>query len=288
MNALAGRAAIVTGASQGLGLAIAEAFAAAGADLMLCARTGADLEAAAKTLRQRFPGRRIERCVADMGRREDIDALFSAARIAFPHLHALVNNAGVHGPIGALDELDWDAWEGALRVNLVGTAYASRCAVKAFKPQRYGKIINLSGGGATAPQPGLSAYGASKAALVRFSETLAHEVKDVGIDVNAVAPGALVTRLTRELADAGAERIGADYHRMVKAMLAEGGGSPAQAAALCVYLASAQSDGVTGRLISATWDPWPFNDEARADIAASEIYTLRRIVPADRGKPWGG
>jgi NAD(P)-dependent dehydrogenase (short-subunit alcohol dehydrogenase family) len=284
---LAGRTAIITGASQGLGLAIAQAFATAGADLMLCARSQADLHAATTELREKFPAARIEARTADVSVADQVDAVFDAALAAFGGFHILVNNAGVHGPIGPVEDLDWDGWIQAVATNLFGTVHACRRAVRAFKPAGYGKVINISGGGATAPQPGLTAYGASKAAVVRFTETLAHEVRDWKIDVNAVAPGALITRLTRELAEAGPGGIGADYHQRVEAMMAKGGASPDRAAALCVYLAGAQSDGLTGRLISAAWDPWPFDAQAMADIAGSDIYALRRILPSERGRAWG-
>ena len=142
-------------------------------------------------------------------------------------------------------------------------------------------------GGATGPLPGISAYAASKAAIVRFTETLALEVREWNIDVNAIAPGALMTRLTDQLIAAGSERVGAALHaRMVK--LKHDGGTPLSlGAALCGYLAGPESDGLTGRLIAAPWDPWPFSEEHRREIAESDIYTLRRIVPKDRGKAWG-
>ena len=117
--------------------------------------------------------------------------LFAAAANAFGKLDIVVNNAGVYGPMGSIETIDWDEWVQAIAINLNGLVYCCRKAVEAFKPQRYGKIINLSGGGATNPLPGISAYAASKAAVVRFTETLALEVKEFGIDVNAVAPGAL-------------------------------------------------------------------------------------------------
>ena len=144
-----------------------------------------------------------------------------------------------------------------------------------------------SGGGATGPLPGISAYAASKAAIVRFTETLALEMREWNIDVNAIAPGALMTRLTDQLIAAGSERVGAALHaRMVK--LKHDGGTPLSlGAALCGYLAGPESDGLTGRLIAAPWDPWPFSGEQRREIAESDIYTLRRIVPKDRGKAWG-
>ena len=164
----------------------------------------------------------------------------------------------MHGPIGTIDAVDWAAWQHALAVNLSGTVYGCRLAVQHFKEwpaANRRKIINVSGGGATSPQPGLTAYGASKAGLVRFTETLAEEVKEFEIDVNAVAPGALATRLMKELHAAGPEGIGTDHHRRVEQLLSIGAMSIAKPAELCIYLASSSSDGITGRLISAAWDP---------------------------------
>jgi 3-oxoacyl-[acyl-carrier protein] reductase len=147
----------------------------------------------------------------------------------------------------------------------------------------YGKVINLSGGGATAPLPRISSYAASKAAVVRFTETLAEETRDVGIDVNAIAPGALNTRLMDELIAAGPEKVGAAFfEKMTKTR--DGGGTPLEKGAeLCVFLASSASDGITGRLLSAVWDDWAKLPEKRDELARGDIYTLRRITPEDRG-----
>lgn len=284
---LNGRAAIITGASLGLGAAIAMRFAAEGAKLALCARNEAELFAKRDELLSAYPGACVVALRADVGRETDVDALFATAERAFGRIDILVNNAGIYGPMGGIDTVDWDEWVRAIAINLNGNAYCARKAVQLFKPQRYGKIINLSGGGATSPLPGISAYAASKAALVRFVETLALELRAFGIDVNAVAPGALATRLTDELLAAGPKKVGDALYARMQAVQ-EGGGTPLKLGAeLCVYLASAESDGLTGRLISAPWDPWPFSAQALADIAPSDIYTLRRIVPKERGKDWG-
>ena len=214
---LAGRSAIITGASLGLGAEISRQFAAAGASLMLCARNVTELDAQAERLKAAYPNTQIVTQRADIASRADVDALFAAAINVFGKLDVLVNNAGVYGPMGSIEATDWDAWVEAIAINLTGTVYCVRKAVEAFKPRRYGKIINLSGGGATNPLPGISAYAASKAAVVRFTETVALEVKEFGIDVNAVAPGALATRLTDQLLAAGPERVGANLHaRMMK------------------------------------------------------------------------
>jgi len=283
---LAGRNAIVTGASLGLGAEIAEQFAAAGGALMLCARNAAELEAQRARLSAAHPGARVFTHRADVAKEADVDSLFAAAASSLGRIDIVVNNAGVYGPMGSIDSVDWDEWVQAIAINLNGLVYCSRKAVQAMKPQRYGKIINLSGGGATNPLPGISAYAASKAAVVRFTETLALEVKEFGIDVNAVAPGALATRLTDQLVAAGPERVGANLHARMTKLQQEGGTPLSVGASLCVYLASAESDGLTGRLIAAQWDPWPFSAEIKGKIDNSDIYTLRRIVPADRGEPW--
>ncbi len=284
---LAGRTALITGASQGLGAAIAAHFLAEGANVALCSRNEADLEEQRKRLAAAHGADRVWAKRADISLNSDVDALFAEAQSRFGRLDILVNNAGVYGPMGSIDAVDWDEWVQAIAINLTGTVYCARKAVTIFKPQRYGKIVILSGGGATSPLPGISAYAASKAAIVRFTETLALEMREWNIDVNAIAPGALMTRLTEQLIAAGPERVGAAFHaRMVK--LKQEGGTPlALGAAMCGYLASAESDGLTGRLLAAQWDPWPFSEEHCKEIADSDIYTLRRIVPKDRGRSWG-
>ena len=191
---LTGRTAIITGASQGLGAAIAEHFLTEGAKVVLCGRNSADLDAQQKRLAAAYGADRVWAKPADVSSRSDVDALFDEAQSRFGGVSILVANAGVYGPMGSIDAVDWDEWAEAIAINLTGTVYCARKAVALFKPQRYGKILILSGGGATSPLPGISAYAASKAAIVRFTETLALEMSEWNIDVNAIAPGALMTR----------------------------------------------------------------------------------------------
>ena len=142
------------------------------------------------------------------------------------------------------------------------------------------------GGGATAPLPNISAYATSKAAVVRLTETLAEEVKAVGIEINAVAPGALNTRMLDEILEAGPHRVGPTFYQKALKQQETGGAPPEKAAELCVYLASSQSDGITGKLLSALWDGWQHFEAHQQDIRNSDIYTLRRIIPKDRGMDW--
>ena len=286
-KSLAGRAALITGASQGLGEAIASAYVAAGADVFLCARDAGALETArARIAATAAEGQRVLSQAADVSNEADVRALSETALRELPHLQILVNNAGVYGPMGAIEEVDWSAWVKAIEVNLMGSVLMCRALLPHFKRRGGGKIIQLSGGGATAPLPRISAYAASKAAIVRFAETLAEEVRADRIDVNAVAPGALNTRLLDEVFDAGPERVGRDFYDRARKQQADGGAPLAKGAALCVFLASAESDGITGKLLSAVWDPWDRLPQHLADIEQSDVYTLRRIVPKDRGLPW--
>jgi NAD(P)-dependent dehydrogenase (short-subunit alcohol dehydrogenase family) len=277
---LADRTAIVTGGSRGLGLEIAGALAAAGARVAIAGRDAAAVDAAVERLRA--AGARAEGVAADVADPDGCAAVAALARDRLGPVDVLVNNAGVHGPMGPLDVVDWDEWEHAVRVNLFGTALMCRAVLPEMRGRGWGKIVNLSGGGATGPRPNISAYAASKAAIVRLTETLAEELRGTGIDVNAIAPGALNTRLLDEVLAAGPGRVGAEEHAQALRQRDEGGADPALAARLAVFLASPASDGISGRLLSAQWDDWAELPRLREALMASDVYTLRRIVPADR------
>lgn len=286
---LTGRNAVITGANQGLGLAIAEEFVREGASLLFCARDEKKL-AEAKALLDSMcqAGQEVIALAADVSSVEDIEELASVAVGHFHHVEILVNNAGVYGPLGPIEEIDWEEWVRAVQINLFGSVLMARALLPHFKSNRYGKIIQLSGGGATSPLPRISAYAASKAAVVRFAETLAEEVKGMGIDVNAIAPGALNTRLLDQVLDAGPASVGEDFYARSLKQRDEGGASLDTAARLAAFLASSESDGVTGKLVSAVWDPWQDFPEHLKDLSGSDIYTLRRITPRERGLDWGG
>ncbi|MGA2470493.1 MAG: SDR family oxidoreductase [Solirubrobacteraceae bacterium] len=284
---LAERGALITGASQGLGLAIARAFVLAGAEVMICARDSALLELAqAELVALARNEQAVTSFVADVSDREDVGKLVEAADARLANLSVLVNNAGVQGPVGHLWEVDLDEWVRALEINLIGSALLARAMIPRFERAGGGKLIQISGGGATSPMEGLSAYAASKAAVVRLAETLSLELVSRRVDVNALAPGAMNTRMLDEVLAGGAERVGEAYYGRALEQKRNGGASPERAADLAVWLASARSDGITGKLLSAVWDPWETLDEHRSDLR-SDVYTLRRIVPADRGLDWG-
>lgn len=287
-GALQGKVAIVTGANQGLGLEIASRYVADGASVVICARNAAQLDAAhARLQREAGGGQFVEALPADIAVEADVARVVERTLSRNARIDVLVNNAGVHGPKGHIDEIDWQEWVQAVHVNVMGSVLMARAVLPAMKRQRHGKIIQLSGGGATKPMPRMSAYAVSKAGIVRFTENLAVEVQEYGIDVNALAPGAMNTRLLDDVINAGPEKVGADVYQRALKQKADGGAGFDAATDLASFLASSASDGISGKLISAIWDLWADWPAHRDELATSDAYTLRRITGRDRGFDWG-
>ncbi len=272
---LAGKAAIITGAGRGIGKAVALAFAQEGADVLVASRTLSEVAETAEEARAL--GRHALALKVDVSNRDEVERMVAQALEEFGKLDILVNSAGIYGAIGPLVDNDPEKWVQTVRINLFGSFFCARAVLPVMIRQRRGKIINLSGGGATSPLPNFSAYASSKAAIVRLTETLAEEIKGFNIQVNAIAPGGVNTRLTDEILAAGAaagEEMLARTHQQKET----GGVPPERAAALAVFLASEDSDGLSGRLISAVWDDWESMNGRIDQIMASDLYTLRRVV----------
>lgn len=285
---LSGRKAIITGANQGLGLEIARKYVEAGADVMLCARNSDMLEEARTELTQSAQlGQIIATQAADVSVEADVTEVMSQTLKKIGGCHILVNNAGVYGPKGEIESADWSEWVKTIEINVHGSVLMSRAVLPHFKTQRYGKVIQLSGGGATNPLPRLSAYAVSKAAIVRYAETLAEEVRGTGIDVNSIAPGALNTRMLDEILQAGPQAVGEAFFQRSVQQKDKGGEPLSKGADLAVFLGSPASDGITGKLISAVWDNWMHWPEHLTELSGSDVYTLRRITGRDRGFSWG-
>jgi NAD(P)-dependent dehydrogenase (short-subunit alcohol dehydrogenase family) len=288
MISLAGQTAIITGGNQGLGKVLSQIFWQAGANIVMCARNESLLASAQhEILATSSKGHeRLSYLAADVSVVEATQGIVDYTLKKHGRIDILINNAGVYGPKGCLEDVDWQEWKNAIEINLYGPVLMCRAILPHFKKNGKGKIINLSGGGATAPLPSLSAYAAAKAALVRVTETLAAECKDDGIDINAIAPGALNTRLLDEILEAGPEKVGQSFYDRSVKQKTEGGASMETAAALCLYLASDDSNGITGKLLSSLWDPWQDLTRHLEKLRSTDIYTLRRIVPEDRDEDW--
>jgi NAD(P)-dependent dehydrogenase (short-subunit alcohol dehydrogenase family) len=283
---LLNRTCLVTGASRGLGRAVARRFWSEGANLVLPARQPESVASLVADL----PAHAEQRLVTlplDLDDHDSVKSLVPRAMArGVDALSVLVNNAAVLGPIGRVWENDGDAWTAAVTVDLVSPALICGAVVPWMAKRPAGRIINLSGGGATGPRPRFSAYAAAKAGLVRFSEILAEEVKELGITVNCVSPGVMATDMLAAVQRAGAQAAG--EKEVDTAQKALGGGDRTMQAAvdLITFLASEASAGITGKLISAVWDKWEELPEHAAELSSSDVFTLRRIAGRDRGLAW--
>jgi len=284
---LSGLNAIITGANRGFGFEVAKKFVEEGASIVICGRDADHVKRAVDSLHKLSSSQQtVIGLPLDVSKEDDVKKLIDTAIEKLKRIDIVVNNAGVYGPKGLIEDVDSREWISAININLFSVFFMCKWILPHMKGNNAGKIINLSGGGATAPLPRISAYAASKAAVVRLTETLAEECKEYAIEINAIAPGALNTRLLEEVLESGPEVVGKAFYEKSKKQKSDGGTPLDLGASLCVYLASSESDGITGKLISAPWDPWQNLADYREDLKNSDIYTLRRIVEKDRGKNW--
>jgi len=284
---MTGKYCLITGATRGLGNVLVRSFWEAGANLVLVARSPGALDRVASELDSN-PAQKIVRAAVDLALPDAADQIASIVQANIPHLNVLINNAAVQGPIGPLWNNEWRAWLSAIQINLLSPVALCRSLIPGIiKGGGGGSIINISGGGATSPRANFTAYATAKTGLVRFSETLAEELRPHAIRVNCIAPGAMNTAMIAEVVDRGAGAAGQNEYAQAVKVQREGGASLQRVADLCIFLASDTAREITGKLISAVWDPWASFPEHVGELDESDIYTLRRIVPRDRGKTWG-
>jgi NAD(P)-dependent dehydrogenase (short-subunit alcohol dehydrogenase family) len=282
----ANKTCLITGASKGLGEVLAQRFWAAGFSLHLVARSKDGLDSVKASLLVR-ENQTCEVYVCDLAEQRSVNELVVEVKAGSPRLDVLINNAAIHGPIGSLWESDFTEWLQAIQVDLLSPVALCHALVPWMKETGGGSIINISGGGATGPRPNFSAYGTAKAAMVRFSETLAEEAREIGIRVNCIAPGAMKTALLGEVLEKGAHASGDREYATASKVFAEGGASMDRVADLALFLASEASNGITGKLISAVWDNWGDWPQHLDELNKSDVYTLRRIAGRDRNMSWG-
>ncbi|MFZ0377632.1 MAG: SDR family oxidoreductase [Solirubrobacteraceae bacterium] len=264
---LAGRRFLVTGGSLGIGLEVCRALADRGARVVIVGRGAAALDDALAQL----PGSGHERVALDVS---DAAAWPDAMTVvdAGGALDGVVTAAGVLGPIGSLDAVPAGEFAAAIAINLVGTALALQQALPRLAGS--GRAVTFSGGGGTGPLARFDAYAASKAGVVRLTENIA---TDGAIEINCVAPGFVATRMHVGTLAAGPDAVGSAYYARTQEQIEAGGFPAAEAAELVAFLLGPDAAGITGRLISAQWDPWrapDFRDRLRRD---PDLGKLRRI-----------
>lgn len=269
--------ALVIGASRGLGEAVARHLAATGWQVTIGARSADRLHAIAAELTA--AGGQVHAVTVDVADADSVAHLFTAATERFGVPLGLVHLAARYGPFGAVSSVAAAEWERTIATNVTGTFTVLRHAARVMGPVGRGRIIVLSGGGATAPQPTLSAYAASKAAVVRLVETFAREVAGSGLAVNAIAPGLLATDMLDELLAAGPEVVDAAFYQRMVTAKATGEDRTPDAVAAIDFLLRTDIPGLTGRLIAAVWDPWRQWQADPSALADPDAFTLRRQVP---------
>jgi len=271
---------------MGIGFAVVREALKAGANVYFCARRPEGIENALNELLQEGFGReRVAGVSADVACTDAMDSMFTEAERIFGPLNGLVHAAAIMGPIGSILHVDPTEWLDAVRVDLFGTFVVAREAAKRMVAAGGGRIVLLSGGGASGPFPNYTAYACSKVAVVRFTETIAQELGALGVVVNCLAPGFVATKIHEATLQAGLA-AGGDYLQRTKDELAAGGTSPAYAARAATFLLSDAARGISGKFISAIhdgWDRWP---EHISELQESDIFTLRRILPSERGMDW--
>jgi NAD(P)-dependent dehydrogenase (short-subunit alcohol dehydrogenase family) len=200
---------------------------------------------------------------------------------------ALICCAGIQEPIGPAMEMDPLAWRKNLAVNLDGTFFAIRAFYPLLRksPAR-SRVICFSGGGSTSPRPNFAAYGVAKTGVVRLVETLSAEWSGNPPDINAIAPGAIFTKMMEEVLARGEKLAGQKEFESAAKMSRDNADRLEKVLGLVEMLLSPPGDGLSGKLISAPWDPWQNLAALREELMKSDIYTLRRVVPEDRGKTY--
>jgi NAD(P)-dependent dehydrogenase (short-subunit alcohol dehydrogenase family) len=262
---------LVTGAGRGIGKRLAIGFAAKGARVGLLARSKAELDMC--HLEIEHAGGSALRLRADVGDYEQMCAAMERMRVHFNKpVQVVVCAAAVQGPLGPFVESSPKAWTELIHTNLVGVMNSCRAALPQMIERRSGKIIVLACGGASSGRANFSIYAATKAAVARFVESVAAEVSEHNVQINSISPGDTYTHMTDQILAAG-ERAGWHEAEHAQQTRLTGGTAPDKQMELAAFLASEQSNHISGRLIGVM-DDWK---KLKSGMMNPEQYTLRRI-----------
>jgi len=258
---------LITGGTRGIGRVITQHMLESEYEVIVCSRTEQSCDKARKEFKQW--GSLFSAFQTDVSDHTQVIELVEQ----FDRIDVLVNNAGIYGPAGSFIDNDICDWMTTLEVNVMGPLYMCQEVAPLMIKNKFGRIINMSGGGATKPMPNYSAYCASKAAIVRFTEVIAEELKEHNITVNAIAPGFIATDIHEVTLQAGPEVVGKFYEETVE-RLERTGDDPEPTAKLVEFISNDDCT-VTGRLYSALHDPW-IHASQNSDLHP-EMYMLRRV-----------
>ena len=272
---------IITGANQGIGLEIAKSFYAKGSNIILCARNKKKLLSIKKKLVSKFKNKFFLEPL-DVSKKNQVDKFYKKIFKKNKKIDILINNAGIYGPKGSSETLNWNEWKNTLDINLLGSIYMTNKIIPHFKKKRYGKIIQISGVGAASAFPFFSPYSVSKVGIVRFIENISIELKKYNIYANSIAPGPVNTRMLDQVLKAGPKKVGKNFFQKSIKQKKQGGTDINKVLNLIEFLAHKKSDKISGKLISALWDNWKVFPKNKRILNSSDIGNLRRITGKER------
>lgn len=278
----------VSGGTSGLGLQAVEYFARNGFSVIFCSRNLAAVDKTVTHLRSLTQEhQQIIGFENDISNEVTTFEMFEKVRHLKLSIDILLCNAGVIGPIDKFLDCNVQDWQNAFGINVYGTTNLIKEVLPSMLSKKWGRVIHISGGGATKPLHGMTSYSASKAAAVRLIETLAIEYKDSGVTFNSIAPGMVKSQLLDQMINAGPDRVGEELFARSSKKAKETVSYPESAISLISFVSGEESAGITGKLISAEWDNWQEWPKHVDKLLDSDLYTIRRIVGKDRGEIWG-
>lgn len=266
---------VITGGGRGIGQTAALRCAEQGAEVVIAARSQKELNETAAEIEEKT-GRKVLAIVCDVSSTEQVKSLFERAEREAGPVYGLICAAAVYGPMGLLEDQSLEEWETALNINVMGTVRCLHTALKYMKPRRQGRIVLFSGGG-EGKFPRFSSYVSSKGAIWRLTETIAAEAFPENIYINAIAPGAVNTKLMDDVLAAGPGTVGKDFYEKTLKQKDSGGTSSDKAANLILYLLSEKSKGLSGKILSALWDSYETFENVEK-ITSSDLYNFRRVT----------
>ncbi|MBS3112370.1 SDR family oxidoreductase [Candidatus Woesearchaeota archaeon] len=275
---------IITGGSGGIGKIISHKFLQLGDLVTLISRNIEHL----KNTKEEFSkySKSIHILQADVSNHTHFSKIESFINSKLnKKVDVLINAAGVYGPIGRLETTKANEWEETFKINVYGTVNMCRLIIPFMKKSNNGTIINFSGGG-DGPFPNFTSYSASKGAIIRFTESLASELIEFGITVNAIAPGAVNTQLLDKVLKTSPDKVGKEFYEKSLIQKSSGGASPEKTAELIALLASGYFGKLSGKILSSIHDDFQKIKTNSSQIINSDIYNLRRIKPTDKDFKW--
>ena len=274
----------ISGATGFVGLKLTELLASQGDNLLLSARDENQLKEIARSLSRIYPNQSFHFFNCDLAEPKSWDSAVSNLREF--RINKYLNCSGIQGLIGPLSEIPYVEMNRVFNVNLFSSIFFTNYLSMRLKSEEKLSIIHFSGGGSTSPRPMFMSYSLSKTSLVRFIENFAAENVNPNIRINAIAPGVMPSKMQKEVLNNPSLR-GTEDHLNAEKSLASDTFDFTKILSLCNFLLSNDSEGITGKLISAEWDNWAEWSSHLPELRDSDVYTLRRIIGRDRGKPWG-